>query len=105
MIEKNIGNRLRKVRKTLNLKQHAVAQTLDITIPTLSRYENNIRFPDSLFLQKFGRAYRVNANWLLYCKGDIFLRDPGLIHLLEDEQQMLRYLFEKIEVIFTQLNK
>ena len=105
MTEKNIGDRLREVRKALHLNQEAVAQNLHITIQTLSRYENNTRFPDSLFLRKFGRVYRVNANWLLYGKGDMFLRDPEILHMLEDEQQMLRFLFGKIDEIFTQLNK
>jgi transcriptional regulator with XRE-family HTH domain len=105
MTEKNIGDRLREVRKTLQLNQDAVAQKLHVTIQTLSRYENNTRFPDSVFLQEFGRAFRINAIWLLYGRGYMFLRDPEMLHLLEDEQMMLRYLFGKIEEIITQLNK
>ncbi|MCK5056550.1 MAG: helix-turn-helix transcriptional regulator [Candidatus Aminicenantes bacterium] len=62
MTEKIIGDRLREIRKTLHLNQEVVAQRLHISIQTLSRYENNSRFPDSLFLQEFGRAYHINAN-------------------------------------------
>ena len=95
-----IGYRLRTIRKFLNLNQDTVSEKMNITKQTLSRYENSTRFPDSIFLQHFGKIFKVNANWLLYGVDDMFLEDyqnpdPG-----ESTLKTLQFLLKKIEEIF-----
>lgn len=100
MGKEHIGIRLKTIRKLLNFNQDAVAQKLDITKQTLSRYEKGTRYPDSQFLQKFGRLFQVNGNWLLYGTGDIFLKDSNFLEIGEDGVKELHYYLKKIEELF-----
>lgn len=98
MTSESIGDRLKIIRKFLDLNQESVSKELKITNQTLSRYEKGLRYPDSLFLQKFGNLYNVNANWLLYGIGDIFLKDSKQTPETEqDKIKRLRYFLKKIE--------
>jgi transcriptional regulator with XRE-family HTH domain len=101
MSSETLGDRLKVVRKFLELNQEAVSHTLHITNQTLSRYEKGTRFPDSQFLQEFGSIFKVNANWLLYGLGDIFLEDsdndPGN---KDDIIKQLDYYLDKIKALF-----
>lgn len=105
MKETTIGERLKTIRKSLKLYQQSVASKLQITSQTLSRYETSARFPDSLFLQEFGKTYHVNANWLLYGRGDMFLKDPGAFDILNDKEKRFKFLFAKVEEIFKEMNR
>lgn len=96
MTKKNIGERIRTVRKSLRLNQGNVADKVHVTIQTLSRYENGARFPDSLFLQEFGKSFKVNANWLLYGKGDMFLKESEVHEITHDRQQGLQNVFDRL---------
>lgn len=98
---KSVGGRLKTIRKFLNLNQDIVSKKLNITNQTLSRYENNTRFADSQFLQEFGRLYNVNANWLLYGIGDMFIKNADAPS--ESEQDVMKRLIfylNKIEELF-----
>lgn len=51
-IERHIGNKLRDQRRFLSLRQHDLAQALNITIQQLSKYEKGIdRIPASRLYQ------------------------------------------------------
>jgi len=101
MIRDELGQRLKTVRVFLRLKQGEVSQQLRVTKQTLSRYENGFRSPDSLFLQKFCRLFSVNANWLVYGEGQMFLPDVGEHATYEKELTRLKTYLKKIEEIFT----
>lgn len=101
MNSESIGDRLKAIRKFLDLNQEDVSKKLQVTNQTLSRYENSIRFPDSQFLQKFGVLFNVNANWLLYGIGDMFSEDPNKpSETDQDKLKRLRYYLKKIEDLF-----
>ncbi|MFC2155805.1 helix-turn-helix domain-containing protein, partial [Acidobacteriota bacterium] len=92
MMTETVGERLRIIRKFFDLNQEAVSQKMQITNQTLSRYEKNVRFPDSLFLQKFGTIFNVNGNWLLYGIGDMFIEDANQPpETDQDKLKKLRY--------------
>ncbi len=105
MGKESISSRLKTIRKLLKLNQDIVSQKLQITKQTLSRYENGTRFPDSLFLQKFGSLFKVNANWLLYGKGDMFLENVGEPEIMEDKIKELQFYLNKIEELFKKMDK
>ncbi|MCK5056552.1 MAG: helix-turn-helix transcriptional regulator [Candidatus Aminicenantes bacterium] len=98
MTTETLGDRLRIIRKFLGLNQEVISQKLQITNQTLSRYEKNVRFPDSLFLRRFGILFNVNANWLLYGIGDMFIEDTDRSpDSKQDKLKKLRYFLAKIE--------
>lgn len=55
-------------------KQKDVAKALDISIPTIIRYENGESTPDSKVLSKLITLFKINIHWLLTREEDMFLR-------------------------------
>jgi transcriptional regulator with XRE-family HTH domain len=101
MKTETVGDRLRIIRKFLDLNQEAVSQKMQITNQTLSRYEKSVRFPDSVFLQRFGLLFNVNANWLLYGIGDMFIEEANRPPDSDrDKLKKLRYYLSRIEELF-----
>ncbi len=70
-----IGERLRMIRKAKNLKLVEVGDIFDMTVQTISRYENNQRTPDNDFLEAFGKHFNLSGNWLLYGETPIYRKD------------------------------
>ena len=107
MMTETVGDRLRIIRKFLDFNQEAVSQKMQITNQTLSRYEKSVRFPDSLFLQRFGMLFNVDANWLLYGVGDMLIEDANRPpETKQDKIKKLQYYLAKVEELFIeQINK
>lgn len=59
------GNRMREARKKADLTLEELAEKLDTTKATLSRYENNKRIPDILIVNKISNVLNVDINYLL----------------------------------------
>lgn len=59
------GSRLRYLREYNNLKQKDLAAVMDVTQRTISNYENDVRFPDSLTLIKIANYFNVSIDYLL----------------------------------------
>lgn len=104
----HIGERLKSMRKFFKLRQDEASLKLQVTKQTLIRYEKGHRFPDSQFLGKFCRLFRVDANWLIHGCGDMFIKDPvpdpdeteeGII------QKELKYHVKKTEELVEKLLK
>jgi transcriptional regulator with XRE-family HTH domain len=71
----NLGQRLVVLRKLKGFNQGSFAEMLNVSKPTLVRYENNSRQPNSDMLSKLIILYSVNINWLLTGKGEMFIED------------------------------
>ena len=65
-----LGDRLRFVRRSLNISQESLAARFGVTKQTIIRYEKNTRKPNDNFLKLFADAYKVDDVWLLTGKGD-----------------------------------
>lgn len=61
----NFGERLRALRKEHNLGQKELADHLNVSISTISNYENNIHFPDPDMLCKFADYFQVSIDYIL----------------------------------------
>ena len=65
------GYRLRKLRKNANMSLEQVAQEMNTTHTTISRYENEKRKLDPETLVKFCKFYNVSANYILGLSKDL----------------------------------
>lgn len=61
----DFGSRLKKLRKQHHLTQKEVAEKLNITQVTISKYENNIIEPDNLNLNKLAELFNTSTDYLL----------------------------------------
>lgn len=82
----NFCQRLKSIRRSLKYTQDEFSKLLNISKPTLVRYEAGGRKPDADLLSILADKYNVNINWLISGKGEMFLPDneltkfPGIIH-------------------------
>ena len=58
-----VGQRIRHIREKNSLLLKEVGAICNISVLTLSRYENGDRKPDFEFLEKFIDYFKVSADW------------------------------------------
>jgi transcriptional regulator with XRE-family HTH domain len=95
-----IGDRFKMIRKTLKLNQETFAAKLGSSLGHISEIENNKYKPGFDLLLNMETKYRVNLNYLLFNKGELFLKSnthsiirkyfDGL-HLSKFETKFLEY--------------
>ena len=80
-----LGERIRVIRKRLNLSQKKFAEILGISLITLQRYEKGEREPSSEVLVNIKQKFKVNMNWLLTGEGKMFLEEDEKENSIEKE--------------------
>ena len=69
---KEIGERLKKTRKALKLKQGPYAQKLEFSKTSISDYETGKKKPPFDMLVSLSRVFNVNLHYLLFGEGEMF---------------------------------
>ena len=64
-MRKNLGEKLKEARENANLSQQDVANKLNVSRQTISKYEFNINEPDLETLKELSYLYQVDINYLL----------------------------------------
>jgi len=64
-VAKEIGARIREVRKEEGLSQRSFGQRVNVSLPTVTRVETGQRFPDAELLLAIRQAFGSDLNWLL----------------------------------------
>jgi transcriptional regulator with XRE-family HTH domain len=80
-----IGERIKMLRKRLNMSQKKFSEMLDVSLITLQRYEKGEREPSSDFLINLKNKFNVNINWLLTGQGKMFLEEDKGDNKIEKE--------------------
>lgn len=78
MVEKHrkeIGSRIKEVRKFLRLTQQEVSTITGLSLGFISETENGKKRPSSIYLFFLAEKYDVNINYILVGKGDMVTRD------------------------------
>ncbi len=70
------GQRIRFVRKALNLSQHEFAATLKVNASAISQMETNRIKPSLETLLLMSKQHNVNLHWMITGKGDMFDKSP-----------------------------
>lgn len=65
MLLKDLGNRIRARREKRGLKQHDVANALDISPQAVSKWERGENGPDLTVLEPLARLLGVTVDWLI----------------------------------------
>ena len=67
-----MNERIRELRKTLNLTQTAFAERIGLAYNTVTNYEAGRRNPTTAIITSICREFNVNENWLLTGEGEMF---------------------------------
>lgn len=96
---KQIGDRLRDLRESRNLKQTDVANALNISNKILSSYERNISMPTIDNLKHLCEFYNVSADYLLQIelsKEETAPEEAATPVVLSSEQKKLLSYYERL---------
>lgn len=67
-----LGDRIRNLRESSDLKQKVIAEKLLIKENTWSQYENNKRTPDLDTLKKIANLFSVSIDYLLFITDEVY---------------------------------
>ena len=77
---KKLNERLKKLRKTLDLTQQAFADRIGMKQNTIAQYEMGRTVPSAAIIFSICREFNVNENWLRTGEGEMF------VEMSRDEQ-------------------
>ncbi|MBI3352184.1 MAG: helix-turn-helix transcriptional regulator [Nitrospirae bacterium] len=95
-IDKNLGKRIKQIRKTVKLTQGKLAEEVNLSVEYISRLERGVAEPSFKTLQILAEALNVTVKDLLDFKGPVIFRDKKL-----EAKQKTEY----IEAISTELKE
>ena len=94
---KKLNERLKKLRKTLDLTQQEFADRIGSKRNTIAKYETDTNVPSSAVISLICREFNVNEGWLRTGEGSMFLemsRDEQIEEfvgsLLKDEEDSFK---------------
>lgn len=67
--------RIKAVRKALNLTQTEFGDRVSLKQSTITSYENGIRTPSNAIISAICKEFSVNETWLKTGQGDMFQRE------------------------------
>lgn len=73
------GERIKEIRKTLNLTLDKFGEKLGVTKQTVSRIENGVNNVTDQMARSVCREYNVNYDYLMYGEGEMFDNLPQTI--------------------------
>lgn len=106
-LKKEIGDRMRKIRKTLGYTQEKMVEFFDIGRANYSRIEKGEVWPGANILHTLRTQFNVSLDWLITNTGKMFIRErdkKGNGERLEfgeytkEVKELLRYI-EKIPMV------
>lgn len=72
-----LGDRIKLARNKAGFTQVELAKKVEITYPTLNKYEKNHRIPNSQILSRIAKELHCNPGWLLTGQGDMLPESPA----------------------------
>lgn len=64
-----IGECIKRLRQSKRMTQEELAELLKVSVQTVSRWENNLNYPDLIMLPELASLFHVTTDYLLGVKG------------------------------------
>lgn len=77
-----IGAIIKKLRTDRHIKQESFAEALGVSVQTVSRWENEVNYPDIAMLPQIASYFHVTTDYLLGVKGE-----PTMAKLLRTTEE------------------
>ena len=88
------GAIIKKLRTDRHIKQESFAEALGVSVQTVSRWENDVNYPDIAMLPLIAMYFHVTTDYLLGVKGEITM--AKLMRTMEEFQVDTREEAEKM---------
>ena len=89
------SEKIREIRKKLNITQEEISTQIGISYRAYSSYERGDRNPSLEFLEKIVKQYNVNLNWLIADVGSMF-NAPQYVDVKDEQNEQLEKLVAQI---------
>jgi transcriptional regulator with XRE-family HTH domain len=89
---KQIGRRLREVRKKLGKTQEEMRQITGLSTAGISEMEQGLKKPSSVYMFALKTNFDVNINWILTGEGTMFSPDIELELTFGDDNKIIQEL-------------
>ena len=87
MIDNILGKKLRNLRLESKMTQDDIAEILDMSRTSFSKYENGASSPPLPMLRKLAAIYNVSLNYLIYDDSTIIsVKDEGNVEAPEQSE-------------------
>ena len=96
------GEKLKKIRNSLNLSQRGMAEAIGIKTRTYEAYERNENEPPYSMLVVLCDKYNLNLNWFIANKGDVFDKEQPESNLSQFDEEQFKMMFKKCMKEFKQ---
>ena len=95
---KDFSDRIKELRSEYNLTLDELAEELDISKSTISRYENNIRIPNADFVKKVSDFFNVSSDYIL---GKTNIKNPhtGNMYEFDSTEEAINFILENNLII------
>ena len=87
---KYLNERIKKLRKALDLTQQEFANRIGSKRTTIAKYETNTNIPSSAVISLICREFNVNESWLRTGEGEMFVpvaKDQSIFNFVEQVLQ------------------
>lgn len=85
-----MNNRIKKIRKTLELTQQEFADKIGSVQNTITGYESGRRNPSDSVINNICKTFNVNENWLRTGNGSMFVEIPEEDEIMKHVGSLLR---------------
>lgn len=106
-----MNERIRKLRKTLDLTQQEFASKIGTTANVLTNYETGRRNPSASVINNICKTFNVNETWLRTGESDMFIEIPKedeimkyMALLLKDEDDLVTKAVTGFVLAYEKLN-
>jgi len=93
-----MNDRIKKIRKSLDLTQQAFAEKIGTTANVLTNYERGRRNPSASVINNICKTFNVNEEWLRTGQGEMFIeisRDEQIASFIGEIQMNVDDSFKK----------
>ncbi len=96
-----MNNRIRDIRKTLNLTMEVFGQRIGVSKSTISNIENGNRDATEHMIKSICREYGVDYTWLTSGNGSMFIENDDdfyerIDHIMTNETDIRKNLFKSL---------
>ena len=96
---RNVGKRLKEIRKQLNLSQEEFGQILGLKRTSLGKHERNECFPTRKILSILVDKYNISMDYLLCNRGTLYYKEKEGKDIMDEEIKEMLAMMSRVPLV------